>query len=95
MMPRFLYMIRTKMDVDKPSLTVVPFQPKAAEKVLTAADVLENAKATEFSSVLVLGYDTEGAIVAYSTLDLKAPELLFLLERFKFKALNGDYKDES
>lgn len=55
--------------------------------------VIESAKG-QYESVLVLGYDDNGALDARASLNLQAKDILFLIESFKLKLLSGDYADE-
>ena len=50
--------------------------------------VLDAAKG-KLSEVLVIGYEGDGIYFASSTSDTS--ELLFLLEKFKFKVMRGDF----
>ena len=48
-----------------------------------------------FSEVLVIGWDKEGFLDARATLGLKdGGDLLWLIETFKTKLMNGDYTGE-
>ncbi len=53
--------------------------------------VLENAK-NEFESVIIIGYDHEGNLDVRASLNIDHKEILFMIERFKQKLLNGDYQ---
>jgi hypothetical protein len=72
---------------------VVKFYPKDAAK--DADNVLEQAIG-EFDEVLILGWrkDAEGTMDARATLGLKNGDMLWLIERFKFNLLSGDYEGE-
>lgn len=70
-------------------MSVVKFYPKDAAKDPDA--VLEQAIGG-FSEVLVIGWDKEGILDARATLGLKdGGDLLWLVESFKHKLMNGDY----
>lgn len=55
--------------------------------------VLDAAKG-QYESVLVLGYDENGVLDARASLNMQAKDILFLVECFKLKLLNGDYADD-
>ena len=63
------------------------------DTALNPDNVLDKAKG-EYESVFVIGYDHEGIMDARSTTNLNAAQILFLLECFKNKLLNGDYADD-
>jgi len=69
---------------------VVKFYPKnAAER---ADNVLEQALG-QYDQVLILGYDAAGEFDARATLGLAdGKEILWLVERFKFRLLAGVYE---
>lgn len=70
---------------------VVKFYPADAAKV--ADNVLEQAVGT-YSEVLVVGWDKDGNLEARATLGLQdGGDILWLLETFKSKLLNGDYSE--
>ena len=70
-------------------MSVVKFYPKDAAKDADA--VLEQAVGG-FSEVLVIGWDKDGILDARATLALKdGGDLLWLIESFKAKLMNGDY----
>lgn len=70
-------------------MSVVKFYPKDAAKDADA--VLEQAVGG-FSEVLVIGWDKDGILDARATLGLKdGGDLLWLIESFKAKLMNGDY----
>lgn len=52
--------------------------------------VLEWAKGN-YSELLLLGYDEDGALFVRSTSTLQCKDVLWLIECFKQKLLNGDY----
>jgi hypothetical protein len=49
----------------------------------------------QFVDVLLLGFDKNGDFDVRSSSGLKHPDLVWLLEHFKFKLLNGDYDERS
>lgn len=56
-------------------------------------NVLEQAIG-EYESVYVLGYDKDGNLDARASTNMTQESILWLLESFKNKMLNGDYADE-
>ena len=48
-----------------------------------------------YDEVFVLGYDKTGNLDARASTNWDAKEILFALEVFKTKLLNGDYSSES
>ena len=71
---------------------IVKFYPKGAAKDADA--VLEQAVG-QYSEVLVLGWDKNGYLDVRATFGLKdGGDLLWLIETFKLKLLNGDYLPE-
>lgn len=54
---------------------------------------LEAAKGG-FQDVLIIGYDKEGYLDIRASLDFLPNDILFAIEQFKLKLLNGDYSDE-
>ena len=70
---------------------VFKFYPKDA--AMKADNVLEQAIG-QYEEVLILGYDGQGVLDPRATLTLTAAEILFIMEFFKNKLLNGDYSDE-
>ncbi len=73
---------------------VVKFYPKDAAK--DADNVLEQALGV-YDEVLIIGYRRggEGEMDARATLGLKdGGDVLWLIEKFKFKLLAGDYQGE-
>ena len=68
---------------------VVKFYPLGAAK--DPDNVLEQAIG-QYKSVLIIGWDNDDKFDARATLDLKdGGDLLWLMELFKFKLLNGDF----
>ena len=73
----------------KSGSNVRKFYPKDAAKI--ADNVLEQAMG-QYGSLLILGYDHEGQMDVRASLDLSdGGDILWLLEVFKSKLLNGDY----
>lgn len=71
---------------------IVKFYPKGSAK---DADVVLEQAVGQYSEVLVLGWDKNGDLDARATLGLKdGGDLLWLIETFKLKLLNGDYLPE-
>ena len=58
----------------------------APDKVLSEA-------AGQFESVFVIGHDHNGELDARASLNLTYAQILFLIETFKFKLLNGEYSE--
>ena len=70
-------------------MSVVKFYPKDAAK---DADAVLKQAMGGFSEVLVIGWDKEGFLDARATLGLKdGGDILWLIESFKAKLMNGDY----
>lgn len=68
---------------------IIKFYPKDAAK--SADNVLELAVGN-FSELLIIGWDKNGNFDARTTLGLKdGADLLWLVEVFKTKLMNGDY----
>jgi hypothetical protein len=68
---------------------IVKFYPADAAK--RADNVLEQAMGV-YDQVLVIGYDKDGNLEARATLGLKdGGDILWLVETFKHKLMNGDY----
>lgn len=56
--------------------------------------VLEAAKG-QYSAVFVIGYTKDDEVLdARASINLTARDILFLLEQFKNKLLNGDYYED-
>jgi hypothetical protein len=71
---------------------VTKFYPANAAK--SADNVLEQALG-RYSEVLIVGWDHDGRLEAAATLGLKdGGDMLWLVEAFKFKLMNGDFVDE-
>lgn len=71
---------------------VVKFYPADAAK--EADNVLEQARGV-YDQVLILGWDKSGDLDARATLGLEAgADVLWLMETFKHKLMNGDFSDE-
>lgn len=68
---------------------ILKFYPADAAKV--ADNVLEQALGN-YAEVLVVGWDKQGFLDVRATLGLKdGGEMLWLIESFKTKLMNGDY----
>ena len=68
---------------------VVKFYPQDAAK--EPDNVIEQAMG-QYKSVLIIGWDNDDKFDARATLDLKeGGDVLWLMEIFKFKMLNGDF----
>lgn len=52
--------------------------------------VLEKASGV-FHDILLLGYTKEGSLEARASLNLQHKDILWIIELFKQKLLNGDY----
>lgn len=71
---------------------VVKMYPANAAE--NADNVLEQAIGN-FDEVLIIGWDKSGMMDARATLGLKdGGDLLWLIEAFKTKLMNGDYMDD-
>jgi len=55
-------------------------------------NVLEMAKGG-YESLFIIGYDSNGNLDARGSTNMKSTEVLWLIELFKVKLLNGDYGD--
>jgi len=72
---------------------VVKFYPQDAAK--EPDNVLEQAMG-RYKSVLVIGWDNDDNFDARATLDLKdGGDVLWLVELFKFKLMNGDFMGDA
>ena len=45
----------------------------------------------QYQSVVVIGYNDEGELQAAASMNLRSHEILWLIESFKLRLLNGDY----
>jgi len=73
-------------------MSVVKFYPKDSAKDPDA--VLEQAVG-EFSEVFIIGWDKDGFLDARASMGLKdGGDMLWLIETFKVKLMNGDYGGE-
>ena len=72
-----------------PNSNVVKFYPKNAAENPDA--VLEQAIG-QYQDVLIIGWDKDGLMDARSSLGLSRDNVLWLIEEFKLKLLNGDYE---
>jgi hypothetical protein len=57
---------------------------------LSADPVLEKAIG-KYQSVVVIGYDNNGELQAAASMNLRGHEILWLIESFKTRLLNGEY----
>lgn len=71
----------------------VPNTPVALRPADSADHILENAKGV-YKEVLILGWDKEHCLDVRSTTQMRATDLLFIVEKFKTKLLNGDYSED-
>ena len=72
---------------------VVKSSPKnAAEN----PDIVLERAIGKYQDVLIIGWDKDGFLDARSSLGMSHDNVLWLIEKFKHKLLNGDYaKDET
>ena len=70
---------------------IIKFYPSDAAK--NPDNVLEQAL-NIYEDVFIIGWDKEGRLDARSSLGLQGKDLLWLIEVFKKKLLNGDYSEE-
>ena len=71
---------------------IVKFYPADAAK--DADNVLEQALGT-YDEVVIIGWDKDGELDCRATLGLKdGGDVLWLIELFKHKLLNGDYSGD-
>lgn len=66
----------------------------AKEKASTAAldpDVVLRSAIGVFDRLVVLGYDKDGRIEAFGSLNFPNEDIVFAMERFKHKIMAGDY----
>lgn len=56
-------------------------------------NVLEQAVG-EYESVLILGYDKEGDLDIRASTNTTQERILWMMESFKQKMINGDYSDD-
>ena len=70
---------------------VMKFYPLDAAK--DPDNVLEQAMG-QYKSMIIIGWDNDGDFDARATLNLKdGGDLLWLMEIFKFKLLNGEFEE--
>lgn len=69
---------------------ITKFYPTDAAK--DPDNVLEQAIG-EYTDLLIIGWDKEDMFSARSNLGLDKSDLLFLIETFKTKLMNGNYDD--
>lgn len=68
---------------------VIKFYPKDAARNPDA--VLEQAVGN-YDQIFLIGYDKSGILDVRASTNFKMREILFALEVFKFKVLNGEYE---
>lgn len=68
---------------------VIKFFPSNAAKDPDL--VLEQAKGL-FNDVFVMGYDEGGEMDARASMDFSVKDILFCMDIFRFKLLNGEYE---
>ena len=73
------------------NITKVEF--KTGEVSLDSDTVLEEAKGN-YTSVVTIGWDKEGYLDIRSTNNLDQKDILWLVQMFKHKLLDGDYRPE-
>lgn len=56
-------------------------------------NVLEQAKG-EYAQVFMVGYDHDGIMDARASTNMSQSDLLWLIETFKQKMINGDYAED-
>ena len=66
------------------------YASNAAEK---PDNVLEQAIG-EYESVFVIGYDHDGLLDTRASTNITHEQILWLIESFKAKMLNGDYRSD-
>jgi hypothetical protein len=72
---------------------VVDFYPKGA--AASADNILKQAVGA-YDQVLIIGWAKDGSLDARATLGLKdGGDVLWLVEVFKTKLMNGDYMEQS
>lgn len=70
--------------------SVVKFYPKGSAK---NPDIVLERSLGQYESVLIMGYDTEGRFDVRSSTNLNASDMLWLIEWFKARLMDGDYFD--
>lgn len=71
---------------------IVPFKTTTnAADELTPNEVLEEAK-DNFKEILILGYDIDGYLDTRSSSNLSHSDVAWLIDTFKHKLLNGDFR---
>ena len=83
--------IKKENKVDNKIDNIVKFYGKDA--TIDPNAVLEQAIG-EYESLIIIGYDTEGAMDIRASLNLKASEINWLIDSFKQKLVNGDYSED-
>lgn len=70
---------------------VIKIYPEGSAKYPDA--VLEQAVGV-YESVFIIGYDQDGKLDVRASTNLACKDILWLIETFKSKMLNGDYYEE-
>lgn len=70
---------------------LIKFYPKDAADY--PDNVLEQAVGC-YESVLIIGWDVDGFLDIRSSTNLNTSDILYLVDKFKHKLLNGDYVTE-
>lgn len=68
--------------------SIVTIVPQAAG---CDPDVVLRSAIGVFEKVLVLGYNKDGEVDAFGSLNFSSEQIVFALERFKHKIMAGDY----
>lgn len=71
---------------------IIKLYPKNAAE--NPDNVLEQA-IDIYDCVLIMGWDKEGKLDCRASLNMDREALIFILELFKFKLLNGDYDENT
>ena len=82
---------RPKIKKENKVDNVVKFYGKDA--AIDPNAVLEQAIG-EYESLIIIGYDTEGAMDISARLNLKASDINWLIDSFKQKLVNGDDSED-
>lgn len=67
---------------------VIKFYPKNADE---KPDLVLERAVGQYQDVLILGWDKDGLLDARSSLGMSSENVIWLMEKFKLKLLNGDY----
>jgi len=72
-------------------MKIVDFMQKLDDKTgKTSPNILLEAAKDQLSKVLLLGIGLDGSLYVSSSMDDK-PDMLYLIEQFKFDLLSGDF----